>query len=71
MSTVVQTNAATSQQCAAASEELSNQAVTLRNLMARYQLVSGAMGGSSYVDNTPTYSSEPTISLDGDYDDKY
>ncbi len=71
VSTVVQTNAATSQQCAAASEELSNQAVTLRNLMARYQLVSGAMGGSSYVDNTPTYSSEPTISLDGDYDDKY
>ena len=71
VSTVVQTNAATSEQCAAASEELSNQAVTLRNLMARYQLVSGAMGGSSYVDNTPTYSSEPTISLDGDYDDKY
>ncbi len=71
VSTVVQTNAATSEQCAAASEELSNQAVTLRNLMARYQLVSGAMGGSSYVDNTPTYSSEPMISLDGDYDDKY
>lgn len=71
VSTVVQTNAATSQQCAAASEELSNQAVTLKNLMARYQLASGAMGGSSYVDNTPTYSSEPTISLDGDYDDKY
>lgn len=71
VSTVVQTNAATSQECAAASEELSNQAVTLKNLMARYQLVSGAMGGSSYADTTPAYNSEPTISLDGDFDDKY
>lgn len=71
VSTVVQTNAATSQQCAAASEELSNQAVTLKNLMARYQLISDTRGGSSYVDITPDYSSEPTISLDGDYDDKY
>ncbi|MDE5718424.1 MAG: methyl-accepting chemotaxis protein [Lachnospiraceae bacterium] len=71
VSTVVQTNAATSQECAAASEELSNQAVTLKSLMARYQLVSGAMGNTSYTDTTPTYSSEPTISLDGDFDDKY
>lgn len=69
VSTVVQTNAATSQQCAAASEELSNQAVTLKNLMARYQLLSNGMGGSSYMDNTPSYNdNEPTISLD---DDKY
>lgn len=69
VSTVVQTNAATSEECAAASEELSNQAVTLKNLMARYQLLSNGMGGSSYVDNTPSYNdSEPTISLD---DDKY
>ena len=72
VSTVVQTNAATSQECAAASEELSNQAVTLRNLMARYQLAVGSgMGNSSYMDNTPSYDSEPTISLDGDYDNKY
>ena len=70
VSTVVQTNAATSQECAAASEELSNQALTLKNLMARYQLLSGNMGGG-YSAPTPTYSSEPTISLDGDYDDKY
>lgn len=70
VSTVVQTNAATSQECAAASEELSNQAVTLKNLMSRYQLASDRMGGG-FVDNTPAYSSEPTISLDGDYDDKY
>ncbi|MDE6405846.1 MAG: methyl-accepting chemotaxis protein [Lachnospiraceae bacterium] len=71
VSTVVQTNAATSQECAAASEELSNQAVTLKSLMARYQLAVGGMGGSSFAEPTPTYSSEPTISLDGDYDDKY
>ena len=71
VSTVVQTNAATSQECAAASEELSNQAVTLKSLMARYQLAVSGMGGSSFTDSTPTYSSEPTISLDGDYDDKY
>lgn len=70
VSTVVQTNAATSQECAAASEELSNQALTLKNLMARYQLASDAMGGS-YAASAPAYSSEPTISLDGDYDDKY
>ena len=71
VSTVVQTNAATSQQCAAASEELSNQAVTLKNLMARYQLASGSMGGGGFTAPAPSYSSEPTISLDGDYDDKY
>ena len=69
---MVQTNAATSQQCAAASEELSNQAVTLKNLMARYQLATNiGMGTSSFAEAAPTYSSEPTISLDGDYDDKY
>ncbi len=72
VSTVVQTNAATSQQCAAASEELSNQAVTLKNLMARYQLATNSgMGTSGFAEAAPTYSSEPTISLDGDYDDKY
>lgn len=71
VSTVVQTNAATSQQCAAASEELSNQAVTLKNLMARYQLATGSMGGGGFTAPTPSYSNEPTISLDGDYDDKY
>lgn len=67
VSTVVQTNAATSEECAAASEELSNQAVTLKNLMARYQLLASG-GGSSYVDNTPSYDdNEPTISLDDDF----
>ncbi len=71
VSTVVQTNAATSEQCAAASKELSNQAITLRNLMARYQFASGSVGGG-YMDNVPSYDSgsEPTINLD-DYDNKY
>ncbi len=66
---MVQTNAATSQQCAAASEELSNQAVTLRNLMGKYQLASGSQGGySSYSDSSSSYDdNEPVISLDGDF----
>jgi len=71
VSTVVQTNAATSEQCAAASKELSNQAVNLRNLMARYQFASGSVGGG-YMDSLPSYDNggEPTINLD-DYDSKY
>lgn len=68
VSTVVQTNAATSEQCAAASEELSNQASTLKNLIGQYKLLTGSgMGGSSFADNGPSYSSEPVISLDGDF----
>ncbi len=68
VSTVVQTNAATSEQCAAASEELSNQAATLKNLIGQYKLLSsGGMGGNSFADNGPSYSSEPVISLDGDF----
>ncbi len=66
VSTVVQTNAATSEECAAASEELSNQAVTLRNLIGQYKLLAGSQGGS-YMDNGPSYSSDPVISLDGDF----
>lgn len=71
VSTVVQTNASTSEQCAAASRELSKQAVTLRNLMARYQFASSP-ADSSYMEYLPSYDndSEPTIHLD-DYDSKY
>jgi len=71
VSTVVQTNASTSEQCAAASKELSKQAVTLRNLMARYQFASGSVG-DGYMDHLPSYDndSEPVIHLD-DYDSKY
>lgn len=38
VSQVVQTNSATSQQCAAASEELSNQAARMRDLLSMYNL---------------------------------
>ena len=38
VSQVVQTNSATSEQCAAASEELSAQAARLRDMISRYQL---------------------------------
>lgn len=38
VSQVVQTNSATSEQCAAASEELSSQAVRMRDLLAAYRL---------------------------------
>ena len=38
VSQVVQSNSATSEQCAAASEELSNQAMRLRELIARFKL---------------------------------
>lgn len=46
VSQVVQTNSATSEQCAAASEELSNQASRMRDMLSNYQL--GAGNGSSY-----------------------
>ena len=38
VSQVVQTNSATSEECAAASEELSNQAVRMRDLLSIYKL---------------------------------
>ncbi len=38
ISAVVQTNSATSEECAAASEELSSQASLLKNLMASFRL---------------------------------
>lgn len=69
VSTVVQTNAATSEECAAASEELSNQAVTLKNLISQYKLnTSGHGGGYSDGFTASSYSSsEPVISLEGDF----
>ncbi|MDE7252813.1 MAG: MCP four helix bundle domain-containing protein [Acetatifactor sp.] len=69
VSTVVQTNAATSEQCAAASEELSNQAVTLRNLIGQYKLLTNGQGGGFSSDSfgMSSYSSEPVISLEGDF----
>lgn len=54
VSQVVQTNSATSEECAAASEELSNQAVRMRELLAVYKL-----GNSRGGDSIPQISSAP------------
>lgn len=69
VSAVVQTNSATSEQCASASEELSNQAMTLKTLVAKYNLLAR---DNTYV---PTRNElvvyedpmESIISLDGDF----
>lgn len=69
---VVQTNSATSEQCAAASAELSSLAGQLQNAVGKYKLLSGrgrksdfddvpSVDESSYVDN------ESIISLDSDF----
>lgn len=70
VSQVVQTNSATSEQCAAASEELSNQATRMRELLSVYNL--GGKKGSSYKDSpsSSNVSNEQIISL-GDGFDKY
>ncbi len=70
VSQVVQTNSATSEQCAAASEELSNQATRMRELLSVYNL--GGKKGSSYKDSAAgsSASNEQIISL-GDGFDKY
>lgn len=75
VSQVVQTNSATSEECAAASEELSNQASRMRELLSIYNLGSGSGSSSSYRgDSSATSSSadinEQIISL-GDGFDKY
>ncbi len=58
-----------SEECAAASEELSNQAATLRKLIGQYKLVS--VGNNNTYNNNSDVSSygdnEPVISLDGDF----
>ncbi len=64
VSQVVQTNSATSQQCAAASEELSNQAVRMRELLAVYKL--GNSRGADGMDGIPQISSLPKSSSDSD-----
>jgi len=50
VSQVVQTNSATSEQCAAASEELSGQAKNLEQLVGKYTLRD--LNGSSFTDNS-------------------
>lgn len=60
VSQVVQTNSATSQQCAAASEELSNQAARMRDMLSIYNLGNGNSGSSSSFRGA---SSAPDISM--------
>lgn len=66
VSQVVQTNSATSEECAAASEELSNQAVRMRDLLSVYKL--NESGNEKETDEaeavvTAEHASEPVISL--------
>ena len=50
------------------SEELSNQAVTLRELISQYKLLTGSQGGSFGGGSSSSYSdNEQIISLDGDF----
>ena len=69
VSQVVQTNSATSEECAAASEELSNQAVRMRDLLSIYKLNESAVVARYHEleESTDTVSSdeanEPVISL--------
>ena len=67
VSQVVQTNSATSEECAAASEELSNQAVRMRDLLSIYKL-NGVVHASKENDTTENVvaaeqANEPIISL--------
>lgn len=72
VSQVVQTNSATSEQCAAASEELSNQASRMRELLSVYNLGNGSSTykPSSSSSSSSAPSAEDVISL-GDGFGKY
>ncbi len=67
VSQVVQTNSATSEECAAASEELSNQAMRMRDLLSVYHLNNSAEHAQTYSEPTERVESgaaeEPVISL--------
>lgn len=69
VSQVVQTNSATSQQCAASSEELSNQAARMRDMLSIYNLGEGR-GTSSAKSAAPIAAenmNEQVISLEDDF----
>lgn len=74
VSQVVQTNSATSEQCAAASEELSNQATRMRDLLSIYNTGSdtgaSSFRGDSSMSSSKINMNEQIISL-GDGFDKY
>ena len=70
VSQVVQTNSATSEECAAASEELSNQAARMREMLSIYNLGSGSASSSFRSSGSFTPSSganEQVISLGDDF----
>ncbi len=69
VSAVVQTNSATSEQCASASEELSNQAMTLKSLVAKYNLLARDHNYAPMRNELVVYEDpmENIISLDGDF----
>ena len=71
---VVQTNSATSEECAAASAELSSLAGQLQHAVAKYKLLSGRVYRNEFHDESLTDSeeegyrdNESIISLDGDF----
>ncbi len=68
VSQVVQTNSATSEECAAASEELSNQAAKMRDMLSMYNLGENRNDNSyrSTSSNNDTVN-EPVISLEDDF----
>lgn len=74
VSQVVQTNSATSEECAAASEELSNQATRMRDLLSIYNTGSdsgsASFRGDSAMSSSKINMNEQIISL-GDGFDKY
>lgn len=71
VSQVVQTNSATSEQCAAASEELSNQASRMREMLSIYNLGNGSTGSyRSSASASSADANEQVISL-GDNFGKY
>ena len=68
VSQVVQTNSATSEECAAASEELSNQAIRMRDMLSIYKLNESAVVArynelEEAAENYTTDVNEPVISL--------
>lgn len=71
VSQVTQTNSATSEQCAAASEELSNQAANLRRLVGSYKLKDNGGSRFNVAAEDDIYGkvdeNEKIISLEGDF----
>lgn len=68
ISTVVQTNSATAEQSAAASEQLSGQAQVMKELFSRFKLKGS---GDNDDMSTPSYSVDNNSTYSDDEDDKY